>query len=140
VQLGVFVVHGFAASAVGTARRKHHETTSSSGLTEFGEANSSEMVDVVSELRIEIAEWVVGKCGEMNDSVESLQVFLDKIAKIFAESWNFHGGRAEVAAFEKVGVETHNMVTGSLDEGSRDGADIALVSGEKNFHVLPSLL
>src|SRR5271167_2586323 len=95
------------------------------------------MINVVGELWIEITEWIVRKCSQMHNSVESFQVFFGEIAEVFTNAGKFGWRRAEIATSKKIGIKADHVVTCKLQEGSRDRTDVAFVASQKNFHTSP---
>ena len=137
IEDGRFVVHGFAAGTVGAAGRKKNEAAHACGLAEFGEAHGSQVIDLVGELRIEVAERVVGERGEMDDGVKTFQVVEGEIAHVLADAGNFFSGRSKITSGEEIGIEADDIVPRGLHEGTGYGTDVAFMASKENFHTRP---
>ena len=88
------------------------------------------MVNVVGETRIEIAQRIVRKRGEMNHRVEASHIADCQIAEILADFGNFRERVAEVAARKQVGIKSHHFMTGVPQDRTCHGADIAFMTSQ----------
>ena len=96
------------------------------------------MVDVVGQLGVEVAEGVVRQRREVHDGVEALEVALDDIAGVLADRRDAHAG-AEAAALEEVDVEADDLVARLLQKRHQDSANVSVVTGYQNLHMLAFL-
>ena len=87
------------------------------------------MVDVVGDLRIQVTQRVVGKGGQMDDRLESLQVPPLNVPEVDSELRHRLNPWRERAFLKQVAVETHHVVTGAQQPGHHGRADVAFVSG-----------
>ena len=92
------------------------------------------MVNVVSELRIEVTDRIVRKRGEMDYSVEASQVCRSQVAKVLGQLGNSRHRLPEITLGEEIGVEADHFVASGLENGRRNSADISLVTGQEYAH------
>ena len=97
------------------------------------------MINVIGELRVEIAQRIVGKSGQMNDRVETPEIRFRQVAQILADFRNRLGRRSKVAPAVKIGIDPDHFVTSRLQYRPRDGADVTLMTCKQNFHMTPWL-
>src|SRR5258708_37794154 len=70
---GRLVEKVIAGRSISAAGRGKHEAADACGFREFRKPDRGGMVDIVGELRIQIAQWVVVKCAQEHDRVQALQ-------------------------------------------------------------------
>src|SRR5215831_14622136 len=75
----------------------------------------------------------------MDNRIEAFQVAAREITEILADFRNRRRLSRELAPREQVAVETDDLVSGSLQNRTGDGADIAFMPGEQNLHAAPIL-
>ena len=94
------------------------------------------MIDVVGELRIEIAQGIVGQGREMNDSVETRNVLEGEVACVLAQARHRGDGAAlgKGAPLVEIGIAADDLVPGRDEFGHHHGPDIAVMAGNQNFH------
>src|SRR5437870_5732274 len=65
------------------AAGRHINEALYSGLTgEFSEMNRALMIDFVSNGRLQLAGWIIGQFGHMNDGIHALKVFQSDVTKV----------------------------------------------------------
>ena len=98
--------------------------------------HAATMIDRVSDVGVKIAERVVGQRREMNDGVDTPEVFLGGVAHILADVRHpcevAAGG--EGAPLIKIAVEADNVVSRLQQHGYHHGSDIAKMSGNQYAH------
>ena len=97
-----------------------------------GELGRGDLVDVVGGLRVEVADRVVADRREVQDGVEALEIRDLDVADVLAQRLDLGRRGAEHARGEQIRVEPDDVVAGSLGERDEDGADVAVVTGDKN--------
>lgn len=81
-------------------------------LGEHRKTDRSRVVDLVRQLRVEIAERIVRQTGQMDNSIEAVEVGEIHVAHILLDggySWNAIG---EGTAPKKIGIETSDFMPG----------------------------
>lgn len=68
------IQHVVARGTVVAAGRREDEPGNARRLGAFGEPYRSQMVDLEGQLRVEIAERIIGQPGEMQDRIEAGQI------------------------------------------------------------------
>ena len=63
----------------------------------------------------------------MHHAVKAFQIRLGQRAQILAYVWDLFG-RPELAACEQVGIQAHNVMSGSAQNGASNCADVAFMS------------
>jgi len=77
------------------------------------------MVDVYRAVGIEIAEWVIGQGGQMDDGVVPLQVFDVEVPNVKPKVGNRRCVIAEDAVVEKKAVDAADVWPASRNSGTR---------------------
>ena len=96
------------------------------------------MVDVIGPIRVQVAQWVVGQCRQVDDAVEAAQVLDRDVPDILMDGGHRPVAVAEDTVAEEPGIETDDGVAGGREIGSHDRADVALVTGDKDAHQIAS--
>ncbi len=94
------------------------------------------LVDVVGELGIELPHRVVGETGEVDHSVDAVEVFQLDVANV-AQDLPVGGDVALArrdAILEIADVESGHPMAALLGEARQDRADVALIAGDQNVH------
>ena len=74
--------------------------------------HAAAMIDVVSDIGVEVAERIVGQRGEVNDGVNASEVFLGGVAHILADM-RHHGEVAaggECAPLIEIAIEADDLM------------------------------
>src|SRR5215471_10255709 len=122
---------------IGAAGRRKDETLYACKFGKFSEPHRSKMVHLVRKLGIQIAQWVVGQCGEMDHGIETVKVCAFHVTKIRTDFRNRQTGRSEVAARKQVSVESYDLVPRCKQNGPRNGPDVTFVPRQKYPHTTP---
>ena len=130
------VEHRAARGAVVAARRREQEPADPGVAGEAGQADAGEVVDVVGQGRVEVAERIVRQRGQVDDRVDPVELLHGDVAQVGVDLRDRRQpvGVAERAAAIQVGVEPDDLVTGRLEDGDEDGADVAEMTGDENPH------
>ena len=102
----------------------------------LGHMHAATVIDGVSDVRVQVAEGVVGQRCQMNDGVNASEVFLGGVAHILANMRH----HSEVAAGDegalliKIAVEADDVVAGLQEHGHHHGSNIAKMSGNQYAH------
>ena len=118
--------------AVETAGGEEDEARNAGQLGLLREPRGGDLVDVVRRLRIQVADRVIADGGEVQDGVEALEVGDLDVAYVLADGLDLSRLRPEDARGEQIRVESDDLVAGPLGERDQDGADVAVVAGDKN--------
>src|SRR4051794_1129710 len=90
------------------------------------------MVDLIGRVGVEIADRVVADRGEMNDRVETDEVRSLNVAHVEPQRLDVMPVGPKVARLEDVGVETHDAVSGPLEDWDQHRPDVAVVTRYKD--------
>ena len=93
------------------------------------------MVDLVGDVRCELAERVVGQLGEVDDGVEAGQVGDVQLADVLDQ----RAGRDVDAVVEptlpvEAGVDAGDLVAAAHQLGREQAAEVALGAGDQDAH------
>ena len=97
-----------------------------------------QVIDVVGNLRIQIAERIVRQRREVDDRIEAGQARHVQVADVGAHRRNLRALRAQRAVLEEIGVQSDDVVTGAHQHVHHDRADVAVVSGNQYAHQFTS--
>src|SRR6476660_8260505 len=75
-----FVDHLIAGTPVVAARRCQQESLDAGSLGQLGKVEAAAKVYIIGDLDIEIGQWIVRECCQVQDRVKSLQVIQRQIA------------------------------------------------------------
>ena len=128
--LGHVLVLGGAVHAAG---RREHEALDARLFGRSGQRDRRVEVDLVRQLRVDVAERVVGERGQVDDRVVAAQVLGRHVAHVALERRNL-GARREIAAAVEERVEPGDVVSRRGEERCGDGADVAVVAGDQDLH------
>ncbi len=92
------------------------------------------MVDVVGQLRVEVAERIVRQGGEVDDGLEALEMAGLDVPDVEPDAGDLLPAIPEAARLVEARVEPHHLVTGFQEQRHHDGADVALVAGDQHLH------
>src|SRR5207244_7088729 len=92
------------------------------------------MIDVVRQIRIQVAQRIVRKSREMNDSFKSLEVLRLDVAQVLPDGRKFSRGIAEGALLEKIAVQSHHFMARVGHQRRHDGADVAFMASQQYSH------
>ncbi len=120
--------------SVHAAGRGEDEPPNARLLRLSGEVNRSPEIDLSRQLFVELAERIVRQRRQMDDPVESLEQVGRDIANVRAKRGEVVHPLEEVAPFIEERVEPGHVVTGFLEHRRRDGADVAVVACDEDFH------
>ena len=135
------VDHAFAGLAVVAAGRGEDEAADAGLLGEFGDANAGAMIDVVGEVRPQIAERIVRQCGQMQDGVEAGEIVERCVTRVLLDRRHVEdraAGRERAARIE-VGVHSNDVVAGLRQHRRENGADISSMAGHQYAHASPMI-
>ena len=88
--------------------------------------------------RVEIAQRVVGQCGQAQDRVVASQVAGLHIPHVLRALQHVFRGGTEIASLVQAEVEPLNLVPGSSQERHQDRTDVATVARDENSHPSPT--
>ena len=95
------------------------------------------MIDVVGELRIEIANGSFDNAAKWTTASKpsrSALVRSRRSLRISGISWCF----PELATCKQICIEANHFVAGGLEHWPSNRADVSFMSGQKYFHVTPA--
>ena len=135
-----FVAWPVAAGAVDAARGKVEVAGDACVSRESGDAEAPVEVNRARQMGVDLAEWVVGESGEVDDCVVAVQGAGVEVSNIGLDDGRFEEGLVE----EKRGlveacIEALNRVAAFNEVGTEDTADIAGSAGEEDFHSITRL-
>src|ERR1017187_6121937 len=73
----------------------------------------------------------------MHDRIETLELGLGEVAKVFANSRNVGSFIAKITVSEQVGIQAERVVTSRTQDGPGYCADITLMASKQYFHSTP---
>ena len=133
-ELRILVDRCIAPRAVVAARGGEGEAAHAGRLGQPGQPHRGKVVDLVGELGVQVAQWIVGEGGQMDDGIEPAQIGDLELAHILGEGPDRLAPVAEGGAAVEVGVDPDHLVAGIEEEGGHHRPDVAAASGEKDFH------
>ena len=86
------------------------------------------MVDVIGQLRIKVAQRIIGQGGQMQHAVESVKIPLGQITEVLADFRNRVGWLPEISTGEKIGIQPNDVMTRCEQHGSGYAADVSFVT------------
>jgi hypothetical protein len=86
------------------------------------------MIDLIGEISVEVAERIVRQRGQVNNGVKATEIGHRQIAKILKLSRNLRISLSEVASGKKVGVQSHDVVTGRANNIPGNSADVTFMT------------
>src|ERR1700683_2509374 len=92
------------------------------------------MIDFVGQLRVDIAQRIVGERGKMADRFEAFQVATFDIANILNDAVGLRQRPFEKAVDEKIGIEADNFVASFLKNRNQQHSDVAMMTGYQDSH------
>ncbi len=134
IQRSILVAEGVAAGAIGAARRREDEALDAGSLGQPRQPHRCDVVDLVGQPRIQIAERIIRQRRQMDHGVEAGEISLRQVANVFANFRDRGRRSAEVATREPVGVHAHHVVTRLAKHGGGNGADITFMSSQQYSH------
>jgi hypothetical protein len=81
---GFFGFEIIPPNAIHAARRGVNETAHADVLAFPSQFHRTQMIDLVGDVLVELAQRVVGQFGQVHHRLESLKVFFGDIADVFA--------------------------------------------------------
>src|SRR5690348_12239066 len=94
----------------------------------------SAVIDVVGALRVEIAQRIVGQCGQVYYGIIALEVPYLHIANVFAQGRNRRGILTQCAIFKKESINADHLVPRGAKHGNHDRPDITVMTADQYFH------
>src|SRR6185295_14559654 len=137
VELRLLVHEGVAGGAVVAAGRREHEAPDPRLPGEARQAHRCQVVDLVGEPHVEVAQGIVREGGEMHDGVEAFEVGGPDGTHVLLEGADRLRPGPEGRSPVEVGVEADDLVAGPDQEGRHDGPDVAPAAGEEDPHAGP---
>jgi hypothetical protein len=128
------VVEEIARRAIRAARGRKNKPARTCRLRRFGQLDRSEMIYVVGDPRVQVAERIVGERCKMENTIKAREIFRRDVAQVFSHLGYFCRRFAEVAARKQVRVQADYFVSRSLQHRSRNGADIAFMPRKQYLH------
>ena len=114
VESGILFEHVVTAGdAVQAARRGVDEPRHTRLLGLLGQMDGSQMIDVISALRVNVAQGIVGQRRQVDDGIKALKVRDPDVAKIHAQRAHGRLIVTEITAFEQVAIHADHLVAGS---------------------------
>ncbi len=92
------------------------------------------IVDFVSDVGIQIPQWIVRQCSQMQHGIESLQIGEFDFANIFADGANFRRWLAKGTVAIQVAIQADDFVTFRLQHGNQYGSDVSFIAGDEYSH------
>ncbi len=122
--------------AVVAARRRKQETAHAGLLGHVSHMHAAAMIDVVGDVRVEIAQRIVRQRCQVDNRILSCEILGTDIADVLADMWHRSLRTAPVvgASFVEVGIETGDCVPCPEQVRHHHGSEIALVAGNKHAH------
>ena len=124
--------------AVQTAGRGEEIPLDAGFTGQTGQPHRRQMIDVVGELRIQVAERIVRQGGEVNHRVEAGELGRLDPAHVGANRRHLRAFAAEGAFLEKIRIQPDDLVTRADEDVHHHGADIAVVTGYQYSHSFTS--
>ena len=134
VERGGLVQHSVASGAVEAARRGEQESRYAGLLGGAGQRHAPEMVDVVRAGFVETPQRIVGQGGEVDDRSKAAQIGRYDVPDVLANRRDGPRLMAEVASLVQIGIEADDGVTGTGENLSHHGADVAVVACDEYLH------
>src|SRR5262249_52526845 len=101
-----------------------------------GEANACPVINLVGDIRTEIAQRIVGQSRQMDDGIEPREIADIDVANILANMRHVEdvaaGGKR--AAFVEMAIETDNLIARLQQHRNHDGSDVAQMSCYQYTH------
>ena len=96
------------------------------------------MVDGVGQIRVEIAERIVGERREMNDGVEAFKIVGERVARVLGDGRERRNDAARVIGATPVEVDViaGDVMPGGAQKRRHDRADITRMACKKHLHAL----
>src|SRR5690606_24793501 len=94
------------------------------------------VVDLEREVRLEVAEGIVGEGRQVKHGLATGQVGQRDVPYVLADGGNAAqaGIRSECTTAVEVAVQPDDFVAAGQKHGDEDGADVPEVSGDKDAH------
>src|SRR5262249_53594114 len=125
--------------AVAAARRGVEEATHPGAFRQLRQAHRGEMVDLVGDLRIQVAERVVRQGCEVNDRGESLEMPALDVAQIQSNLWNLSDSFTKRAGAKKVTIEPDDVVPSVEEHRDQNGSNVPFVTRDEYPHAAERL-
>ena len=103
-------------------------------LGEGGEADGGEVIDVLGQLRVEIAQRVVGEGREVDDGVEALEVGYFDRAHVLLDGADGLTPGSEGRTPVQIRVQPHDVVARLEHHRGHDRPDVASTPREQDSH------
>src|SRR3954471_5614441 len=98
------------------------------------------MVDVVSQLGVEVSQGVVRERRQVNDGIEAVQETTIHVAQIGANLTDRRRWDAKIAPIVEPDVQPGNLMPGFLHQRSHYRTDETQMPGDQDFHALIPIL
>src|SRR5262249_25789254 len=135
-QLRGLVDERVARLPVAAARRRVEKACHAGVLGQTREPDGRGVVDVEGDVRVEVAQRIVRERAEVNNRVESVEMTHLHVAQVEPQLVDVLDAGAERALTEEITVEPDDFVASAEEHRYHHGADVALVSGDQNSHLL----
>ena len=129
-----FVEYGVAGGAVVAARRREKEPADASLTRQARETHRGEMIDIVSELGVEVTQGIVGQRRQVNDGVEAVQETAIHVAQVGTDLTDGRRWGTKIAPIIEPDIEPGNLMPGFLHQRNHYRTDEAQVPGDQDFH------
>src|SRR5208337_3463530 len=110
----IFLQNLIARRAVETARRRIEETLHARILGQLGQVHRGAIVNVKSQLRVQVTQGVVGERRQVNNRVETLEVGEGSVTDVFADPAMTFRRWVEIAIKVKIRIHSRDVVTLAL--------------------------
>ena len=123
------------ARSVQAARRGEDVSLHPPLLGELGQADRGPVVDLVGQVRVQVAQRVVGQSGQVDDGIEPVEVFRSDLAHVDPARGRLIGGRGpQHARREQAEVHPDRIVPGVGQHGHHDRTYVASGTSDQYTH------
>src|SRR4029079_3357946 len=120
------------------ARRGIEEAAHSRALRQLCKPYRREVIDLVRDVGIQVAEGVVRQRREMNDGRKSFEVPALDVAQIQSQFGNLSDPRTKRARSKEIAFEPYDVVPRVEKHWNQDGSDVPLVPRDQYAHAAES--
>jgi len=124
--------------AISAARRREQKTRDACGFRQLRQPHRSVIIDVISQIGVQVAERIVGQAGEMQHGVEAFQLIRLDIPNILSDCGHFDDTVTVRAPLIKIAVEPHDFVTMLQQHRRQYGSDVSQMARDQCFHAFHS--
>jgi hypothetical protein len=130
----LLMTHVVAGLPVHRAGRSEQKTTNADLPRHLGEAHAGPVVDLVGEVRVEIAQRIIRQRREVDDRVEALQVGLLDVAHVLAQVRNVNRRVAVRAKAVQIRVDAGDVKSFSDEDRDHNRPDEPKMPRYEDFH------